>query len=160
LTVEELKSMNRATMRESLLELAYRRYEEREDSLGSEQMRELERLIMLRVVDSKWMDHLDAMDDLRQGVGLRAFGQRDPLLEYKFEAFEMFQEMVNSIQDDIVRYIYRVQIVSESPMPKQERVMYAGEPEEKRPVKNTEKFGRNDPCPCGSGKKYKRCCGK
>lgn len=160
LTVKDLESVERAAIRANLVEIAHQRYEQREQSLGQEQMRELERLIMLRVVDSKWMDHLDAMDDLRQGVGLRAFGHRDPLLEYKFEAFEMFQNMIDSIQDDIVRYIYRVQIVRQPSLPQEEREMYTGGAETKQPVKNKNKIGRNDLCPCGSGKKYKKCCGK
>jgi preprotein translocase subunit SecA len=113
---------------------------------------------MLRLIDNKWMDHIDAMDQLRNGINLRAYGQRDPLIEYKFEAFEAFQAMIYSIKEDVVRHIMRVRVV-ERP---QERKMIVnqGEETEKKPVKVGEKIGRNDPCPCGSGKKYKKCCGR
>jgi preprotein translocase subunit SecA len=124
-------------------------------------MREIERVVMLRIVDEKWMDHLDAMDQLREGIGLRAYGQKDPLIEYKFEGYEMFQNMIDSIQDDVVRYIFRVNVVQ--PQQEQKRQVtenrYAEEGP-KKPVRRENKVGRNDPCPCGSGKKYKKCCGR
>ena len=113
LTVEKLQAMSREEMDEYLHKLAITHYEERENIMGSEIMRELESLVMLKVVDSQWMEHLDAMDMLREGVGLRAYGQRDPLVEYKFEAYDMFEAMKSSIQGDIVRYIYRVNLVSQ-----------------------------------------------
>jgi len=124
-------------------------------------MREIERVILLRIVDDKWMDHLDAMDQLREGIGLRAYGQKDPLIEYKFEGYEMFQNMIDSIQDDVVRYIFRVNVVQ--PRQQQSRRVvenrYAEEGP-RQPARKEGKVGRNDPCPCGSGKKYKKCCGR
>jgi len=200
-------------------------YEAREAELGSEMMRQLERLVMLRVVDTKWMAHLDAMDDLREGVGLRAFGQKDPLTEYKLEAFDMFNEMISTIKDEVVRMMFKVKIERRVETP-EERTgvptkaeaarLGAGQPaaagagggrgvipgltpmasgsgpaggvaasggggvagaasapgsargtpgrpgarRKMAPVVKGPKVGRNDPCPCGSGKKYKKCCGK
>ena len=127
-------------------------------------MRESERAVMLQVVDSKWMDHLDAMDMLREGIGLRAYGQRDPLVEYRHEAFDMFQGMIDSIQEDVVRYMMRVtpqvtEQVQEQPQHVHEN-RYDDVEEKKQPVRGTKQVGRNEPCPCGSGKKYKNCCGK
>lgn len=139
-------------------------YEQKEDAVGSEVMRELERVVVLRTVDSKWMDQLDAMDDLRQGIGLRAFGQKDPLTEYKFEAYDMFNNMSESIQEEVARLILRVRLAAKpqrrsvavaNPTPPSDGTAVEG------PKKSAKtKVGRNDPCPCGSGKKYKRCCGK
>ena len=157
LKVKELEGLSRAALKDLLYGLALDLYRAKEEALGEENMRELERVVMLRVVDQKWMDHLDAMDDLREGIGLRAYGQRDPLLEYKFEAYEMFQGMVQAIQEDIVRYLYRVSVVQQ---PQRRRVISEGKPEVQQPVRAEKKVGRNDPCPCGSGKKYKKCCGK
>ncbi|RYD07095.1 hypothetical protein N752_00505 [Desulforamulus aquiferis] len=122
-------------------------------------MREIERVVLLRLVDEKWMDHLDAMDQLREGIGLRAYGQKDPVIEYKFEAFEMFNNMIATIQDDTVRYIFRVNLVPAQP--KEQRVTVenrSGDEGQKQPVRKEQQAGRNDPCPCGSGKKYKKCC--
>lgn len=118
---------------------------------------------MLRVVDEKWMDHLDAMDELRQGIGLRAYGQRDPLVEYKFEAYEMFNEMISDIQADILRYALRVSIVEQPQTPQVQNLVenrYTEDDTPRQPVRVENRTGRNDPCPCGSGKKYKKCCGK
>jgi preprotein translocase subunit SecA len=149
--------------REELQQLIYDRslelYDYKEKDLGSDTMRELERVVMLRVVDSKWIDHLDGMDDLREGIGLRAYGQRDPLTEYKFEAYDAFQQMIESIQGDIVRNIFHVNIVKQ---PKERKfVDNRNDAGTVQPiVKKDKKVGRNDPCPCGSGKKYKKCCGK
>jgi preprotein translocase subunit SecA len=138
---------------------------QRESELGESIMRQLERVILLRVVDSKWMAHLDAMDDLRQGIGLRAYGQKDPLVEYQLESYDMFQMMVEEIKHDVVRYLYHVQVTA----PPQARAVArprqatapqpAGQPARTKQVSSA-KVGRNDPCPCGSGKKYKRCCGR
>jgi preprotein translocase subunit SecA len=195
----------REALGEELLSLTRAVYAEREAEFGPETMRELEKLVMLRVVDAKWMAHLDAMDDLREGVGLRAYGQKDPLVEYKLEAFAMFNEMVESIQDEIGRLILKVQVNRRVETPP-ERIGVAQKPEARglvgrgttagtqgtagtpdvdnvapgagaagppvggrgrapvgrgkgSPVVKGEKVGRNDPCPCGSGKKYKKCCG-
>ena len=166
LTVENLQNYSREELNDYLHKLAADYYDEREKMIGTEIMRELENLVMLKVVDSHWMEHLDAMDMLREGVGLRAYGQRDPLVEYKFEAYDMFEAMKDAIQDDVVRYIYRVNIVSQPTV--EDHLANAsvnnptvdGEDAKKEPVHAEEKIGRNDPCPCGSGKKYKNCCGK
>jgi len=161
LAAEELEGMGRKELQNFLSERSHEAYEAREEELGSDTMREIERAIMLRIVDDKWMDHLDAMDQLREGIGLRAYGQKDPLVEYKFEGYEMFQNMIDSIQDDVVRYIFRVNVVQ--PQQQQQRRVtenrYAEEGP-KRPVRKEKKIRRNDPCPCGSGKKYKKCCGR
>jgi len=136
-------------------------YAIREEAIGSEVMRELERVVVLRTVDRKWMDQLVAMDDLRQGIGLRAFGQRDPLTEYKFEAYDMFNNMTESIQEEVARLILRVQLASQ---PVRRSVAVAnpvpGGDSNTSPARKGKKVGRNEPCPCGSGKKYKRCCGQ
>jgi preprotein translocase subunit SecA len=157
---EELEEMNRDQISEFLLEKSVEAYDAREAELGEENMREIERVITLRIVDEKWMDHLDAMDQLREGIGLRAYGQKDPLIEYKFEGYEMFQNMIASIQEDAVKYIFRVNLVQE-PQPRQMNLVENKYAEEgpKQPVRRQVKVGRNDPCPCGSGRKYKRCCG-
>ena len=156
-TADDLLGMTGREVKELLQEKTHALYEEREAEMGYETMRELEKAIMLRIIDDKWMDHIDAMDQLRNGISLRAYGQKDPLIEYKFEAFEAFQEMVFSIKADVVRYILRVRVVERQ----QERKMFVnqGEESEKRPVR-VKKIGRNEPCPCGSGKKYKNCCGR
>ena len=113
LTVEYLQTLSREELDEKLHQVAADWYQEREDAIGSELMRELENLVMLKVVDNHWMEHLDAMDMLREGVGLRAYGQKDPLVEYKFEAYDMFEAMIDAIQDDVVRYIYHVNVITQ-----------------------------------------------
>ena len=156
----ELESMSREEVREDLLEAANENYDRREVLFGVENMRELEKVVMLKVVDAKWMDHLDAMDMLRQGIGLRAYGQKDPLIEYKIEAFDMFGQMIEHIQEDIVRYIYRVNIVTQAEdRLAQATTSHGDEPMPNEPVRSKETVGRNELCPCGSGKKYKKCCG-
>lgn len=160
---EDLEGMHRDEIREWLAARVRSLYDYREETLGPEVMRELERVVVLRTVDSKWMEQLDAMDDLRQGIGLRAFGQKDPLTEYKFEAYDMFNNMTESIQEEVARLILRVQLASKpqrrsvavaNPTPPSDGTAVHG------PKQASAKIGRNDPCPCGSGKKYKRCCGK
>jgi len=133
-------------------------------------MRELERIILLQVVDSKWMDHIDAMDQLRQGIGLRAIGQEDPVRAYQIEGFEMFDEMIQSIQEETLNYIYGFQVrIEAQPIERKQMVDLdkleqkgGSEAEEEGPkqIKTDKVVGRNDLCPCGSGKKYKKCCGK
>ena len=160
LTKAELETMSREEIREDLIDAARENYDRRELLFGAENMRELEKVVMLRVVDGKWMDHLDAMDMLRQGIGLRAYGQKDPLIEYKIEAFDMFGQMIEHIQEDIVRYIYRVNIVTHAEdRLAQATVSHGDDAGPKAPTRNKETVGRNDACPCGSGKKYKKCCG-
>lgn len=139
-------------------------YDRREEALGAETMREFEKVVVLRAVDSKWMDHIDAMDQLRQGIHLRAYGGTDPLREYQFEGYEMFKEMIDSIQEEVSKYIMKARV--ESNLERQEVVKGqttstsgGGEQQEKRPVKRQAVTGRNDMCPCGSGKKYKQCHG-
>ncbi len=164
-TREEMEDFTKEDLRERLLSMAIQSYEAKEAEHGTELMRELERIILLRVVDEKWMDNIDAMDQLRTGVGMRAYGQRDPVIEYKFEGFEMFEEMIKNIQQDAVKMILHVRIDREHDVPKREKVAEPltashGDDEPKKPVtRSSDKVGRNDPCPCGSGKKYKKCHG-
>jgi preprotein translocase subunit SecA len=126
-------------------------------------MNQLEHLAILRAVDNKWMDHLDAMDQLRQGIGLRAYGHIDPLVEYRNEAFNMFQQMIEDIQAEVTRLVLHAAIV-EAPRAREAISTNRGEDAnaKKRPVRRDaqKQIGRNDPCPCGSGKKYKKCCGQ
>ncbi|HWQ74759.1 MAG TPA: preprotein translocase subunit SecA [Syntrophomonas sp.] len=159
LTQEELMGLAKIPVIELIQEKTFALYEKREQELGPETMREIERAIMLRIIDDKWMDHIDAMDQLRNGINLRAYGQRDPLIEYKFEAFEAFQAMIYSIKEDVVRYVLRVRVV-EKPEERKMIINQGEEAAEKKPIRVGEKIGRNDPCPCGSGKKYKKCCGR
>ena len=144
--------------------LAHRLYELKEKEINdSEKMRELERVVLLKVIDQHWMDHIDNMDQMRQGIGLQSLAQKDPLIEYKYASYDMFEEMSNGIQNDTVKTLYRVRVVTE---PKREEVaqpMFTNkdDTDTKKPVqRKNEKVGRNDPCPCGSGKKYKNCCGR
>ena len=165
LTKEALEKLSRDELREELLRVATEAFEAREALFGADNMRELEKVVMLKVVDAKWMEHLDAMDMLREGIGLRAYGQRDPLIEYKIEAYDMFQQMIEHIQDDIVKYMYRVNIISQPEDRLQQAHTTHGEGEEaaadqRQPVVSKDQTGRNELCPCGSGKKYKKCCGK
>lgn len=136
-------------------------YAAREEQLG-ELMREFEKVVVLRAVDSKWMDHIDAMDQLRQGIHLRAYGGTDPLREYQFEGFEMFQEMINSIQEEVSTYIMKAHVeanIERQAVAEGQAVDPSGGSAVKNPVRREEKIGRNEPCPCGSGKKYKNCHG-
>jgi preprotein translocase subunit SecA len=162
-SVEELAGLEGEGIRELLLAKARAVYEAREEELGAENMRQLERVIMLRVVDSKWMEYLDAIDELREGIGLRAYGQRDPFIEYTRESHEMFQSLIARIQEDIVRYAFKVRVAAVRPQgPRQAAVATnRGQEAPPQPVRRAgKKIGRNEPCPCGSGKKYKKCCGK
>ena len=160
---DQMEKMTKESLRELILDNMLKRYEEKEQEFGSEFMRELERVVLLRIVDQKWMDHIDDMDQLQHGIRLRAFGQRDPVIEYKFEGFEMFEEMNRNIQADVVKVILNTQI-DRNRMPQREKVAepvtasYGGD-NVKKPAVKKQKVGRNDPCPCGSGKKYKKCCG-
>ena len=129
----------------------------------AEQIRELERVILLKVIDRKWMDHIDDMDQLRQGIGLQAYGQRDPLVEFKMSGYEMFDAMSVAIQEDTLRLLYRVKI--EQKVEREEVAKVTGTNKDdslqNAPKKRAEqKIYPNDPCPCGSGKKYKQCCGR
>ena len=170
LNKSELEKLSRDELKEYLEKVAADNYKSREDIYGAETMRELERVIMLRVVDNKWMEHLDHMDMLREGINLRAYGQRNPLVEYKIEALAMFEEMEAAIQDQIAALMYHVAVVQQEEEKIEDRLKTAQashgdnvSPAESKKVPKTadgKKIGRNDPCPCGSGKKYKNCCGR
>ncbi|MDQ0089915.1 preprotein translocase subunit SecA [Paenibacillus anaericanus] len=139
------------------------KYDVREEALGPEMVREFEKVIALRSVDSKWMDHIDAMDQLRQGIHLRSYGGTDPLREYQFEGFEMFNQMVATIQEEVATYIMKAQVETNQErqaVVDEDKISTSGEPAEKRPVQRGDQIGRNDLCPCGSGKKYKHCHGQ
>ena len=158
---DHLERLSRDELKEALIEAATLGYDGREALFGADNMRELEKVVMLKVVDAKWMDHLDAMDMLREGIGLRAYGQKNPLIEYKIEAYDMFQQMIDNIQEDIVRYMYRVNIVTQPEDRLQQAHAEHGEDAAThQPVTHKDQIGRNDPCPCGSGKKFKKCCGQ
>jgi len=148
----------------NLYEKSVEIYENKEIEMTEQTMREAERVILLRVVDDKWMDHIDAMDQLRQGIGLRAYGQRDPVVEFKFEGFEMFEEMNSSIRENAVKVILGIRPAQPDALKQKERPIamnasHGNKSALSRQSKRTVKVGRNDPCPCGSGKKYKKCCG-
>ena len=159
----DLETITAKELKEQFREKAHEIYAAKEQEFGEEIIRELERRILLKTVDEKWMDHIDAMDQLKYGIGLRAYGQRDPVIEYKREGFEMFDEMIRSIQEDTVKMLLHIR--KENVAVKREQVAKPvqashGETVVKQPKKReTSKVGRNDPCPCGSGKKYKKCCG-
>ena len=170
---EEISKIDNSKMKSLIKDMARRIYEMKESMLPEEEFRELERVILLQVVDSKWMDHIDSMDQLRQGMGLRAIGQEDPVRAYQIEGFDMFDAMTESIKEETVRYLMSFQIQKQEEKPVQiqrkavvdlEKVQegFENSLEEKAAApKKTEKVvGRNEECPCGSGKKYKKCCGK
>ena len=164
-SLEELVKLDPKGIASALAEDAWSAYERRTAEYGPEIQRHIEKIVLLQITDQRWMDHLSLMDDLREGIGLRAYGQRDPLLEYRLEAYEMFQSMVEAIQEDCIRMLFKVRLASaESTQPKDrlaDAQFSGGEGEvERTPRRTGEKVGRNDPCPCGSGKKYKRCCGR
>ncbi|WP_297810911.1 preprotein translocase subunit SecA [uncultured Finegoldia sp.] len=162
LDLTRLNSYSKKTFTDYVVQKALEVYNEKEEAIGKEKFREIERVILLMVVDRKWMDHIDAMDQLRQGIGLRAFGQQDPVRAYNNEGFEMFEDMNHSIKEDTVRGMFNVQPVEEIERRQvaHETSTTGGEEEVNKPVVKGRKIGRNDPCPCGSGKKYKNCCGK
>lgn len=168
--VGNVEDLTKESLKEIIKNEALRLYDEKEKLVGEERMRELERIILLQVVDSKWMDHIDAMDQLRQGIGLRAIGQEDPVRAYQIEGFDMFDEMIQSIQEETLNYIYGFQVrIEAQPIERKQMVDMdkleqkgGSETEEEGPkqIKTDKVVGRNDLCPCGSGKKYKKCCGK
>ncbi|MCL1816318.1 MAG: preprotein translocase subunit SecA [Clostridiales bacterium] len=162
-SVAELAALSKQEVPEELKKRLFGYYEQREEQLSKELITQIEHFAILRAVDSKWMDHLDAMDQLRQGIGLRAYGHIDPLVEYRNEAYNMFQQMIEDIQTEVTRLVLHAQIV-EQPRARGAVSTNRGEgaDDKKRPVRKDAKkqIGRNDPCPCGSGKKYKKCCGQ
>ncbi|MGM0437088.1 MAG: preprotein translocase subunit SecA [Bacillota bacterium] len=185
-TVEDLENKEKEEIAEELKELGKKAYNYKEDKLGKELLNRVIRSISLRIIDRKWMSHLDNMDQLKQGIGLRAYGQKDPLTEYKFESFEMFNEMTNSIREDIVTTLYKIEIednrgidgdpilknrlnygkknpfadAKEKAQAQKAQQQNTNKQQKQQTVVKPEEPGRNDPCPCGSGKKYKRCCGR
>lgn len=186
---EELENLEQDYVINEITERAMKLYEKREEEFGTEVMRELERVVLLRNVDSQWMDHIDAMEELKRGIRLRAYGQHDPVVEYRLEGFDMFDEMIASIREDTTRMILTIRFAVRQPAPAQAEDGEQGEAASEKPrqpvmlpkreqvakptftnmddsdsghktVRKGKKIGRNDPCPCGSGKKYKKCCGR
>ena len=180
--IDEVESLNKETLNpediiNELKEKIHSVYEAKEKEFGDEDSRELERVVMLKVVDQKWMDHIDNMDELKNGIGLRAYGQKDPVVQYRIEGFDMFDEMINDIKDEVTKILLHIQKKEGVTRKETAQITNAsledtainlvdGNLSEKeggmnKTVVNKEpKVGRNDPCPCGSGKKYKNCCGK
>ena len=162
-STEELSKISPDELVAQLQDLAHTRYAARESEFGSELMRELERVIMLRVVDEYWMDQIDAMNELKQGIGLRAYGQNDPVIAYKQEGFDMFEQMISAIQEETVRRLFTVRVRTNEEVKRERVAKITGEfgagdgTLKKQPVKKAIKIGRNDPCPCGSGLKWKKC---
>ena len=158
------ENASREEVAEALYDLAVATYDRKEAEITPSVMRELERVVMLRVVDEYWMDHIDAIDDLNQGIGLRAYGQHDPVIAYKEEGFEMFQGMVQAIRDETIRRMFLVRLAPKQEVKREKVAKETGTtaasatPVKKTPVRKDKKVGPNDPCPCGSGKKYKKCC--
>ena len=184
LTITDLESLNKENIHlkeviEEAVEKAYAIYDEREKTIGAEELRELERVVTLKIVDEKWMDHIDAMDELKDGIGLRAYGQKDPVVQYRIEGFDMFDQMVLDIKTDVVKLLMHVRKKEEN-IQRTEAARITGmslensaisnlggtiapktsSPQNQTVVNNEPKVGRNDQCPCGSGKKYKNCCGR
>ncbi|MBQ3048795.1 MAG: preprotein translocase subunit SecA [Oscillospiraceae bacterium] len=160
-SIDEMSKMSREELAEKIKTFAHSTYARREEEMGEEFIREGERVVLLKNVDRLWMDHIDAMDELKKGIYLRSYAQRDPVVEYRLEGFDMFDQMVSSIREQTVKMMFAVRKRDDSE-PKREQVAKPIEPagdSVKMPVKKTGKVGRNDPCPCGSGKKYKKCCG-
>ena len=162
---DEILDYSREKLSEKLAGLALLQYENKEKEVTSPVMREIERVRLLRAVDTHWMDHIDEMEQLKHGIGLTAYGQHDPVSEYKFAGFDMFEEMIASIREDTVKYILRTTVaqkIERQQVAKPTVAAHGDGSEARKPVRKTaaEKVGRNDPCPCGSGKKYKKCCGK
>ena len=164
-TVEELADLSNEQIKNKLTETIMEIYKGKEFEFGEEQLREIERVVLLRVVDQKWMDHIDNMDHLKQGMGLRAYKQQDPIQAYQMEGSAMFEEMIEGIKLETVKFLFHVRV--ERPVEREkvaeETSASHGEDDKslkKEPVRNDHKFGRNDLCPCGSGKKYKNCCGR
>ena len=164
ITQDDVKGLRKDELKQKLKEAAVKLYEEKEAQFpAEEQIRELERVVLLRVIDEKWMNHIDDMDQLRQGIGLQAYGQRDPKVEYKMIAYDMFNEMTENIQQDTIRLLYHVRVQE-----KVEREQVAevtgtnkDDSDAKKPVQRKQKkIYPNDPCPCGSGLKYKQCHGR
>lgn len=165
-TEKELADLTPDKLREIIIEKAKALYAAKEELYGAKIMRELERVVLLRVVDTKWMDHIDAMEELKQGIYLRSYAQKDPAVEYQIEGFDMFDELIESIKEDTVKMVLTM-VIKTQEEPKREQVAKpaaasagSGDGTAKKEPVRKKKIGRNDPCPCGSGKKYKKCCGR
>ncbi len=164
-TVDQLNEATPDSVAEQINELAEQKYEQREQEFGAEMMREIERVVLLRSVDTHWMDHIDAMDELRNGIYLRSYGQHDPVVEYRNEGYDMFNAMTESIREETTKMVLNVRVRRQEDVKREQVAKVTGESGgsdgsvKNEPVKKEKKPGRNDPCPCGSGKKYKKCCG-
>jgi preprotein translocase subunit SecA len=167
----EMKELGRTALREHLVQKIDEAYKMKEAELGEPLMRQLEKMVMLRVIDTQWKDHLLAMDYLKEGIGLRGYGQKDPLVEYKREGFGMFAAMMERIKNDAVEHLFKIQVVKDQPAPAPRpaaapppaRLQFSRGDAAAQPKtvhRDVQKVGRNDPCPCGSGKKYKKCHGQ
>ena len=163
-TEEELQSVTKEEITNALIAKAGELYQAKEEEYGSDVMRELERVILLKVVDTKWMAHIDDMEELKKGIGLRSYGQKNPVVEYRVEGFDMFDAMNEAIREDTIRMLLTVKL-QKNEAPEREQVAKPDEPNAgagdgsfSEPVRSKKKVGDNDPCPCGSGKKYKKCC--
>ncbi len=167
-STDELEKIEASDIKEKLISKAIDIYKQREEEFTEELMRELERVVLLKNVDTKWMDHIDAMEELKQGIRLRAYGQRDPVVEYRFEGSNMYDEMINAIREDTARMILTMKIKKNESLKREQvakpttagRASEDGLSQERKPIVKAKKIGRNAPCPCGSGRKYKQCCGK
>lgn len=164
-TVEELADLSNEQIKNKLTETIMEIYKGKEFEFGEEQLREIERVVLLRVVDQKWMDHIDNMDHLKQGMGLRAYKQQDPIQAYQMEGSAMFEEMIEGIKTETVKFLFHVRLerpIEREQVAKETSASHGQDDNslKKEPIKNDHKFGRNDLCPCGSGKKYKNCCGR
>jgi preprotein translocase subunit SecA len=165
---ETMDGLNRDGLAELIFEAAGKVYDEREAVIGADEFRQLERVVMLQTVDNLWKDHLLSMDHLKEGIGLRGYAQQNPLIVYKKEGYEMFQDMIHRVKEETLGILYRIQIaepekIDDYRQPRKQQMVFSGggEPEKKKPQKRSaQKIGRNAPCPCGSGKKYKKCCGR
>ena len=165
LKVEELVDLSNDQIIEKIIDILNTAYHAKEEEFGEEHFREVERVILLRVVDQKWMDHIDNMDHLKQGIGLRAYKQMDPIQAYQMEGSAMFEEMIEGIKIDTLKFLFHIQIqkpVERERVAEETSASHGGDEGEAKnqTVRNEPKIGRNDPCPCGSGKKYKNCCGR
>lgn len=156
---QELDEITKEDITKMLNERAESIYKKRETDLGKELLREIERVVLLKVVDSKWMAHIDDMDELKKGIGLRSYGQKNPVVEYRMEGFDMFDAMIDAIREDTVRMLFTIKVQKAEPAPKREQVLKPDAGSSQSITRKSKKVGPNEPCPCGSGKKYKKCCG-
>ncbi|MGD8801452.1 MAG: SEC-C metal-binding domain-containing protein, partial [Desulfobacterales bacterium] len=165
---EALEDLDQESLSDLIFEAAQTLYDQREAAIGAEEFRKLERVVMLQTVDNLWKDHLLSMDHLKEGIGLRGYAQQNPLLVYKKEGFEMFNEMIARVKEETLGILFRIQIeepkkIDDLQAPKEQKLSFSGGegPAKPKPAqRKAKKIGRNAPCPCGSGKKYKKCCGR